>query len=78
MEKIKVEDIIKKLQELQNQNYNVYLEVTPNVERLENCDGTGWETVKYTYTIILEGEEIRRRYKNNNGIIEYIKEEDDE
>lgn len=76
MEKIKVEDIIKKLQELQNQNYKVYLEVTPNVERLEDCDGNGWETAKYTYTIILEGEEIRRRYKNKLGVIEYIKEEE--
>ena len=75
MEKIKVKDVIKKLQELDGDDYKVYLEVQPNVERLEDCDGNGWETTKYVYTIILESEEIRRRYKNNLGTIKYIEEE---
>lgn len=76
MQKIKVEDIIKKLQELQNQNYKVYLEVTPTIDCLESVDGTGWETTKYTYTITLESDEIVRRYKNDCGVRKYINEEE--
>ena len=76
MESIKVKDVIKKLQELDDRDYKVYLDVKPTVDCLESVDGTGWETTKYTYTIILESDEIVRRYKNDCGVRKYINEEE--
>lgn len=72
---INVEDIIKKLQELDNNDYKVYMEVDPIVECAESCDGMGWETTRYRYLITLESKDYVRPYKNNHGIREYIDEE---
>ena len=68
---MKIEDIIKKLQELQEKDYKIYMEVNPIVDCLEQLDGTGYETITYQYTITLERNPIVRHYKNINGIKEY-------
>ena len=69
---MKIKDIIKKLQELQEEDYKIHMEIEPIVDCVENYDGTGWETTKYQYTIILEGKMLVRPYKNINGMREYI------
>lgn len=74
MEQIKLKDIINKLKELDEDNCIIGFEVEPDVNCIEDYSGNGWETTKYTYTIIIKGNEIVRRYKNHGGIKEYIKE----
>jgi len=73
---MKIEDIIKKLQELQEEDYKIYMEVEPIVDCIEHLDGTGYETTIYQYTITLEKNPIIRRYKNINGIKEYLRSEE--
>lgn len=70
---LKIEDIIKKLQELNEEDYTIELEVEPIVDCVEQYDGTGFETTKYRYTIVLENKNaIIRKYKNKFGYKEYI------
>lgn len=70
---IKIKDIIEKLQELNEEEYIASMEIEPIVTRLENISGDGIETIKYRYTITLEGQEETRKYKNKYGMIEYVK-----
>lgn len=69
---IKIKDIIEKLQELNGEDYKVYIKVEPEVELFENYDGTGIELTKYVYNIILESNETTRMYKNEHGIRKYL------
>lgn len=69
---LKIKDLIEKLKELNEDDYEISLEVEPIVECIEQINGTGWETTKYRYTITLESNEVVRKYKNNHGIKEYI------
>jgi uncharacterized protein (UPF0335 family) len=69
---VKIKDIIKKLEELKEEDYKIYMEVEPIVDCLEQLDGTGYETTTYQYTIKLERNPIVRHYKNINGIKEYL------
>ena len=69
---IKIKDIIEKLQELNDEDYKVYIKVEPEVELFENYNGTGTELTKYVYNIILESNETTRMYKNEHGIRKYL------
>lgn len=70
--RMKLEYVIKKLQELNSDDYRVGMEVEPIIDCVEQLDGTGWETTKYRYTIVLEGKEVIRPYKNHYGVKEYL------
>ena len=74
MEYIKIKDIINKLKKLDENDYTIGFEVEPVVDCFEDLFGNGIETIKYIYTITMTSSEISRRYKNHNGIKEYIKE----
>lgn len=70
--KIKIKDVIKKLQELNDDDYKINIEVEPIINCIESINGDGWETTRYQYTIVLEGKEIVRKYKNEHGIKKYV------
>ena len=69
---MKIKDIIKRLQELDDKEYIVEMEVEPIVSCIEQLNGIGWETTKYRYTITLESKEITRKYKNEYGLKKYL------
>ncbi len=69
---LKIKDVIDKLQELNEEEYTIEMEVEPIVNCYEQLNGDGLETIKYRYNIILESKEKSRRYKNKNGIKEYM------
>jgi len=69
---VKIKDVIKKLEELKEEDYKIYMEVEPIVNCIEQLNGLGYETTTYQYTITLERNPIVRRYKNTNGIKEYL------
>ena len=69
---IKIKDVIKKLQELNDEDYKVYIKVEPEVNLFENYDGTGVEVTKYVYNITFESNEIARPYENKHGIRKYL------
>lgn len=69
---MKIKDVIKKLEELKEEDYKIYMEVEPIVDCIEQLDGTGYETITYKYNITLERNPIIRKYKNINGIKEYL------
>ena len=69
---MKIKDVIKKLEELKEEDYKIYMEVEPIVNCIEQLNGIGYETTTYQYTITLERNPIVRRYKNTNGIKEYL------
>lgn len=69
---MKIDDIIKKLQELKEDDYKIYIEIEPTIDCIEQFDGTGFETTTYQYTITLKGNPVVRQYKNVNGIKEYL------
>lgn len=69
---MKISDIIKKLQELNDDDYTINIEIEPIINCIENINGEGLETIRYQYTIILESKEIIRKYKNKHGIKEYV------
>ena len=68
---LKIEDIIKKLQELNEDDYKISMEIEPIIDCIEHLDGTGWETTTYTYTITLESRPTIKKYVNKNGVKEY-------
>lgn len=68
---LKIEDIIKKLQELNEDNYKISMEIEPIIDCIEQLDGTGCETTTYTYTITLESSPTIKKYVNKNGVKEY-------
>ena len=74
---MKIKDIIKRLQELNNEECIVNMEVKPIIECFEDLYGNGIETIKYQYTIEIEGKETTQKYKNNHGIKEYLKKEEE-
>ena len=69
---MKIKDVIKKLEELKEEDCKIYMEVEPIVDCIEQVDGTGYETITYRYTITLERNPIVRHYKNINGMKEYL------
>ena len=69
---LKIKDVIDKLQELNEEEYTIEMEVEPIVNCYEQVNGDGLKTIKYRYNIILERKEKSRRYKNKNGIKEYM------
>lgn len=69
---MKIKDVIKKLEELKEEDCKIYMEVEPIVDCIEQLDGTGYEAITYQYTITLERNPIVRHYKNINGIKEYL------
>ena len=73
---MKKEDIIERLKVLDEKECYFDFEIEPNVERFENLNGEGLETISYTYTITITTKPKSRKYKNNYGIIKYIKEKE--
>lgn len=75
---MKIKDIIKKLEELKEEDCKIYMEIEPMIDCIEQLDGTGYETTTYKYSITLERNPIIRKYKNINGIKEYLGSESNE
>lgn len=73
---MKLSEVIEKLQELNEEDFRINIEVEPEVNRYENVDGTGIETISYTYVITLQSFEKSRRYKRKGVTIEYLKDGD--
>ena len=69
---MKIKELIKKLQQLNENDYTIYCDVEPEVNRMENISGKGVETFRYIYKITLVSKEKSRKYKRKNDIIEYL------
>ena len=69
---MKIKDIIKKLEELKEEDCKIYMEIEPMIDCIEQLDCTGYEITTYKYNITLESNPIVRHYKNINGIKEYL------
>ena len=69
---MKIKDVIKKLEELKEEDCKIYMEIEPMIDCIEQLDGTGYEITTYRYTITLERNPIIRKYKNINSIKEYL------
>ena len=68
---IKLVEVIKILQDLENNNREVYFEMMPIVDSFEDEYGDGIETIKHKFIIEFEGDVIVREYKLVNGVREY-------
>ena len=69
---MKIKELIKTLQQLNENDYTVYCDIEPEVTRMENTSGKGIETVRYIYKITLVGKEKSRKYQRKHDIIEYL------
>lgn len=68
---MKLGEVIKILQDLDDNDREVYFEMMPIVDSFEDMDGEGIEIIKHKFTIEFEADEIVREYKLINGVREY-------
>ena len=53
---MKIKDIIKKLEELKEEDCKIYMEIEPMIDCIEQLDGTGYEITTYKYLISGNGQ----------------------